>query len=186
MRSLSARDHADEVRTILDAAPFPLVISRFADGTVLYANERLAALLELSVDELIGSATPSFYADPADRKALLSELERTGVVRDREILMRDPAGRDRWAILSVAVTKLRGEKVLVTGLSEITERKEAERALVASEHKFRSLVENANDLIYMLTPRGDIQLRVAELARRSRPRGLGDRRALVRAARPSR
>jgi len=154
MTDLITTDHADEVRTILDAAPFPLIISRFADGTVLYANDRLATLLELTTTELIGRKTPSFYADPEDRTALLRELEREGSVRDREIRMRDPAGRDRWAILSAAVAKLRGETVLVTGLTEITERIEAERALSASEHKFRSLVENANDLIYMLTPDG--------------------------------
>lgn len=154
MDELKSPDHSDEIRTILDAAPFPLVISRVSDGTVLYANDRLASLLELTTGDLVGKKTPELYADPEDRKALLAELEAKGRVTDRELRIRDLAGRERWAIISVALAKLRGETVLVSGMTEITDRKEAERALSASEHKFRSLVENANDLIYMLTPEG--------------------------------
>ncbi|MBF2025565.1 MAG: PAS domain S-box protein [Oscillatoriales cyanobacterium C42_A2020_001] len=38
--------------------------------------------------------------------------------------------------------------------TDITKRKQAEEALKVSELKFRSIVENANDIIYMLTPEG--------------------------------
>jgi two-component system NtrC family sensor kinase len=154
MRELTITDHSDEIRAILDAAPFPLLISRTSDGTVLYANERLADLLDLTVGELVGSKTPDLYFDPADRRLLLEKLEKEGQVTDYELRIRDFGGQERWALISVAVTKLRGESVLVSGLNEITERKEAEQALARSEEKFRSLVENANDLIYMLTPDG--------------------------------
>jgi PAS domain S-box-containing protein len=154
MKELASTDHSDEIRTILDAAPFPLVISRVSDGTVLYANDRLAALVGLTAKELIGDKTPDFYADPEDRNALLAKLERAGQVTDYELRLRDVGGQERWAVASVVVTKLRGEAVLVGGLNEITRRKKAEQALADSERKFRSLVENANDLIYMLTPDG--------------------------------
>jgi PAS domain S-box-containing protein len=154
MQELTNANHSDEIGTILDAAPFPLLISRMSDGLVLYANDRLAALLELTVAELIGSKTPDLYADPAERKVLLAELEKKGRVMDYELRLKDFGGRERWALISVAVAKLRGETVLVSGMNEITERKRAEQALARSEQKFRSLVENANDLIYMLTPDG--------------------------------
>ena len=53
-------DHTDEIRTILDAAPFPLLISRVSDGTVLYANDNLGAYVNVTADELIGQKTPDF------------------------------------------------------------------------------------------------------------------------------
>lgn len=154
MSRLATIAPSEEIRAILDAAPFPLLISRLSDGTVLYANDRLAAMVDLTARDIVGSKTPDFYADPRDRETLLAKLAREGRVTDYELRLRDRAGRDRWALASVAIAELRSEKVVVAGLTEITERKETERALLNSERKFRSLVENANDLIYMLTPDG--------------------------------
>ena len=147
-------DDSDEVRTILDAAPFPLLISRLSDGTVLYANEGLAAIANVTAAELTGKRTPDFYADPTDRQALLEEVKRAGRVSNYELRLRESGGQERWALASVVATRLRGEDVLVAGLNDITDRKAAEESLRHSEQRFRGLVENANDIIYLLTPDG--------------------------------
>jgi PAS domain S-box-containing protein len=147
-------DHSDEVRTILDAAPFPLLISRVSDGTVLYANDNLGAYVNVKAAELIGKKTPDFYANPNDRQALLEEVKRAGRVSNYELRLRESGGHERWALASVVATRLRGEDVLVAGLNDITDRKAVEDSLRQSEQRFRSLVENANDIIYLLTPDG--------------------------------
>ena len=151
---MTFQDHSDEIRAILDAAPFPLVISRVSDGTVLYANDSLGALVGLTAADLIGQQTPDFYADRKDRTALLSEVQSAGRVTNYELRLRDVDGHERWALASVVATKLRGDRVLVGGLNEVTRRKAAERSLAESERRFRCLVENANDIIYMLSPDG--------------------------------
>ena len=147
-------DHTDEIRTILDAAPFPLLISRVSDGTVLYANDNLGAYVNVTADELIGQKTPDFYADPNDRQALLDEVAHTGRVSNYEVRLRESGGNEHWALASVVATRLRGENVLVAGLNDITDRKASEELLQRSEQRVRSLVENANDIIYLLTPDG--------------------------------
>ncbi len=154
MAGKSLADHSDEVRTILDAAPFPLLISRLSDGTVLYANDNRAAYANVTAAELIGKKTPDFYANPKDRQALLEEVKRAGRVSNYEVRLRQSGGRERWALASVVATRLRGEDVLVAGLNDITDRKAVEESLRHSEQRFRSLVENANDIIYILTPDG--------------------------------
>lgn len=151
---MKSDDHTDEIGTILAAAPFPLIISRISDGKVLFANDSLAGLVGLSPEKVIGQQTPDYYADPNDRQALLSEVKKNGSVSEYELRLRHIDGQERWAVASVVSTTLRGDDVLVAGLNDITRRKKAEQALEASERRFRSLVENANDIIYMLTLEG--------------------------------
>src|SRR5919199_542091 len=47
-----------------------------------------------------------------------------------------------------------GENEVLIMVRDITDRKRTEEALRQSELKFRSIVENANDIIYILTPEG--------------------------------
>lgn len=140
----------DEIATIFKAAPVPLVISRVADGKVLYANDALAAVTGLTAEELVGRQTPNFYADPRDREVIVAEIERAGRVINREVRMLDGHGNERWGLLSAVATEFRGEMVLVSGISDVTKRKQAEQALSDSERRYRNLVENANDIIYTI------------------------------------
>ncbi len=144
----------DEVWTVLDAAPLPLIVSRVSDGTVLYANPPLGSLVGLRPSELVGQMTPDYYADPEDRRALVAALEKHGQVTGYELRLKHVDGGERWAVASVVAIELRGEAVIVAGLNDITGRKLAQLALAESEKRFRVLVENANDIIYMLTPDG--------------------------------
>jgi len=50
-----------------------------------------------------------------------------------------------------------GQKIIVTFAIDITERKASEEALRMSEEKYRTLVEQINDVIFLLDPSGIIQ-----------------------------
>jgi PAS domain S-box-containing protein len=65
-------------------------------------------------------------------------------------------GKRLWVRVSGQPVVENGQVVRLIGMfQDITEQKEAELALRKSEAKFRSLVENANDVIVMLNPQGE-------------------------------
>ena len=87
-------DRPDEqLRVILEATPIPLIISRVADGKILYANEHLATMVGLAPEEVTGRVTVEFYADPQERALVLDRLRTDGFIRDHELRINGRTGR---------------------------------------------------------------------------------------------
>jgi PAS domain S-box-containing protein len=141
----------ERMMTIMQASPIPLIVTRLDDGTILYANDHLADLIGMSVDALIGRKTPDFYQVPGDREQVLRQLQEDGYVNGREVLIKRAKDDPIWMLFSLVVSDLGGEKVIVGGLFDINQRKEAEAALQESEELFRGIVESANDIIFTMS-----------------------------------
>ena len=81
-RAMRAIKRAEQrLRMLLEVSPYPLAVTRFSDGRVLYANARIAEALGVTSEEAIGALAPDFYADPEDRERILAELARSGRVQ---------------------------------------------------------------------------------------------------------
>lgn len=137
------------LRTIVEASPYPIIVSRFSDGEILFANEPTAEILGTTPSAIVGLKTPGFYADPEDRQKILKILAEKGVVRDREVLIRKFDGETVWMIFALITTELDGEKVVISALYDIDARRKAEEALRESEERFRQLTENINEAFWM-------------------------------------
>ncbi len=156
LNDITTLKHAEEqIHTIVKASPIPTIISRIQDGTILYANEELADLLGTTARELIGRKTPDFYYDLEDRKKVIESLKHDGYLKNFEVRIKRIDGSVIWMLFSLVITQIGGEQVILGGLYDISEKKEAEEALRVSEVRFRSLVENAEDVIYSATPTGE-------------------------------
>ncbi len=126
----------EQLRTLADVSPIPLIITRPDSGEVLYANATMADMVGLRPDELAGRRSPDFYWNPEDRAGVLATLRETGQVR-REVKLRAADGTPRWAIFRLVKAKLAGEDVVIGGLYDITERRQTEEALRQSEEEHR-------------------------------------------------
>jgi len=142
----------DLIQTVVEASPVPTIVSRLADGEIIFVNEPLAELFDLTPKEAIGSKAPDFYADPRDRVEVVNRLKKDGFLKNFEVRMKKPDGTLIWMIFNFIVTKLGGENVIVGTFYEISERKEAEDKLRESEERFRQLTENIGELFWMTTP----------------------------------
>jgi PAS domain S-box-containing protein len=87
------------------------------------------------------------------RTAIRRRME-TGQDEPYEIEVASPVKGKRAVLVRGSIIDFDGSLAILNVLTDITEQKRAEAALRASEEKFRSFVENANDIVFSLTPDG--------------------------------
>lgn len=111
------------------------------------------ALLYLPPDEFIGKRVqdvmPQHIVKLYNRAA--SKVRKTGKPQSFDYPLQIGEKEKSFnAVLNLHKDK---ESIVIT-VRDITERVKAQHALKESERKFRSLIENANDAIYIITPEG--------------------------------
>ena len=123
------RESEDRLRVITEACPVPLIITRRADGTILYANPIAGPAFGLDTERLVGRSVAEFFADPSEREERLRVFDRQGFAPDEEVAMRRADGAPIWTIHSLQAIEFQGEKAILGGFLDITERKRLEERL---------------------------------------------------------
>lgn len=131
----AARDSEQLLSKILQASPANLCMSRIGDGEIIYSSPASVALFG---DE--ASARDQF-ADPLDRGDFLTELLPTGHVDDFPADSRNAEGEVFPALFSARVIDFRGEDVMVSTVTDLTERIAAERNLRDASNRLRDAIE---------------------------------------------
>jgi PAS domain S-box-containing protein len=123
-------------------------------GNVIFINQRLSEMLGYLSEEIIGKCWSDLV--PADQHTIAKEAEarRSQGHTDRyEIILHRKDGH-RFLVLIGAGPRFdrqSGEFIGTMGVvTDITDRKQAEKALQNSEAKFRFLTENMNDILWLL------------------------------------
>jgi PAS domain S-box-containing protein len=150
------RESEEKFYKIFNLAPIGITISTLDEGRIVEINESGERLSGYRRDEVIGHtvAELNVWKDPATRAQLVNDILKNGIVRDCEVTVRDKKGRDFWGLFSGVAIEIRGEKHLLTLLSDINERKKGQEALKESEERFRLLAETAPVMIWEAGPDG--------------------------------
>jgi PAS domain S-box-containing protein len=92
---------------------------------------------------LIGHTVLELYPDPEQRQQLIEELLLNGSVHDYEIILQNKDGVPRnVSVTSHVLRDAGGNPVAIEGvLHDVTDRKQMESALLASEEKYRTLAD---------------------------------------------
>ncbi|WPZ32737.1 ATP-binding protein [Thalassobaculum sp. OXR-137] len=117
------------LRTVVGAAPFPLTLSDVDSGTVLFANDKATEFLGLSPGALAGRPMPDVFAHPDARASAISEMDRLGVLREREVEFRSAGGDLRWVLLWMVPLVLDGRNIRLTAFNDVTRMKSLEQDL---------------------------------------------------------
>ncbi|HUX07923.1 MAG TPA: PAS domain S-box protein [Acidobacteriota bacterium] len=124
-----------------------------AEGIVLECNNAFAWILGYnSREEILRQSTPEFYFCASEREEFIGALEGRGEITNEEYRLRRKDGREIW-VLENAMLLPGG--ILQGTLIDITQRKEAEEALRASEERHKALLETLPDLIFRLSRDGE-------------------------------
>ena len=130
-------------------------------GRMLDANSSLVRTLGFrDLEALLETQVGDLYLDPEDRGRWQRAFEGAGPVQSFEARVRRRLdGAAIWVRFTVrAVRDAQGEVLHYEGaLEDVTDRRHAEEALRASEERFRSLVQNASDLISILSADGTVR-----------------------------
>ncbi len=120
------------------AGPDSIVITRFADGVFLEANNRFYQQTGYTEAEVIGhSSTELYWPDSGLRDVFLARLRETGEVNDFPIGFRHKDGMLQDYLLSARSIELHGELCIISISRDISAQKQAEQERMHLEQQLR-------------------------------------------------
>ncbi|MGC3958605.1 MAG: PAS domain S-box protein [Verrucomicrobiota bacterium] len=134
------------------SSPSSILITRLSDGRIVEANDTFCRRYEVPLGTARGRTVFELgvWNNPAERDKLMERLKREGFIRNFEKTGVLPSGRRFVSLLSLEQLKIQGEDCLLTVTHDISDLKEAQRALQENETKFRTLFNSANDAIFLM------------------------------------
>ncbi len=114
-----------------------MAITRLRDGLFVEVNDRYLELTRFRREDVVGktSLSANIWKDSQDRKGFVRELERNGTVRNGEYRFLGPTGQEWIGLVSAQVSELEGEQVVISSITDITERKRGEEALLEANRR---------------------------------------------------
>ena len=145
------RKSEEKFSKLFYANPHGITLSTLEEGRYLEVNPAFLAQIGWKKDEIIGrtSMDIQLWENAADRDKAKTIIEKQGFLRNFEVNFRRRNGEIYPCDWSCEIIELEGQKCILSVVTDISERKKIENALRESEEKYRLIVENANDAIFI-------------------------------------
>lgn len=134
------------------ASPDAIAIATLDEGRIMDVNDSFLEEIGYTREELIGTTSLQLWAEPEDRLRIIAALAETGHIRNVEVRYRRKGGEIRYALMSSELIEIDGQPCSISILRDITERKEMENNLRASQERYLGIVEDQEELICRFTP----------------------------------
>jgi PAS domain S-box-containing protein len=121
----------EKFTTVFRINPDPIAILSYSEGRFLEANNRMSEFYGYSHAELIGQTALELglWVNLEERQRLRHHLEVEGSIRNFEVTTRLKSGETRVVLFSAERTLLEGQDVVIFGIKDISDRKQAELIL---------------------------------------------------------
>ncbi|TFG26105.1 MAG: PAS domain S-box protein [Promethearchaeota archaeon] len=128
---------------LFDSSPVGIGIADI-QGNVRAINKEMYKITGYTLKEFKTMNLASTYEDPSLRKKFLNQLQTTGKVHNFEAKFKNKSGNFYYALLNAELINIGDEKVIITNVQDITDKKQFELALSESEEKFRTIAEESS------------------------------------------
>lgn len=113
-----------------DIAPFPILVSKLLDDSVIYINPEARKVLKVSENETSQFHLKDYFTDVSKRDELIELARKRQIVDHFNVQMKSPGTTNfTWLDISARVVELDGELALYMNLQDITDQKETEERL---------------------------------------------------------
>ena len=137
------REKEQRLERILENSPIGVCIADSTSAQIIFTNEKMADQMGATKVELITMTTPELYEDPTVREPLLREYEKSGEVRNAEVLLKRRDGSTFWSLLSLFPIEWGPIEARIGWFYDITHLKETETALRAAKEQAEEAREEA-------------------------------------------
>lgn len=149
------RHNRNQIRSILEASPFPLVLTRMSDQMLLYANRRAIELFGFSPSQSVGYPIRDVYVDKNAKRHLLKTVVRHSYIEDYEVELFNKNNSPFWALLSAQLLDYDGESALLVACNNINARKQAENKIRLLNMTLEERVESRTEQLTLLNKEKD-------------------------------
>ena len=142
----------EKFATAFRSSPYAITLTRLVDGRILEVNDGFVGLTGYSHAEVIGNTTVDLrlWAREADRALVVSALAQRQRIYGVEFQFRKKSGELMTGLFSAEVIEINRQPWVLSSISDITDRKQAEDALRRQNAYLAALQETNLDLVSQL------------------------------------
>ncbi|WP_413204028.1 diguanylate cyclase [Rhodospirillum sp. A1_3_36] len=156
---LQMRDSESRYRTLVESAPYPIVIAGLETDRILHTNARSESQLQISRHWARDKALSGFFTEPDRFRSFRDLLKRKGQANSLVTQMRTTGNGAFWADVSASIITFDGEPAVFASFSDISETKAMEQRLrdlaetdpltgVANRRRFLELLEQEMERLH--------------------------------------
>jgi PAS domain S-box-containing protein len=149
-------EKARRYRTILDASPDPICLTRLEDGKYVDVNTAFFERTGFTPEQIAKytSIELNVYTGPGERNRLISRLKRDGRVENMEMTIRSKSGTIVSDLWSLRIIEYEGEPHLLLMARNYSQLRAAQQALMESEARYRNILRDMEEGYWEMDLRG--------------------------------
>lgn len=148
----AVRAGEEKFRRIFHVSPVAIAIASLEEGRLLDANEAYWKLTGLSPDFAIGKTTVELgtWSSDSERAKFIQRLKQEKSIHNPSYELKHQSGETRTALAFYELIDFERQPAVQAMFYDITEQKNAQLALQASEQKYRNFIEQSMEGIWFL------------------------------------